>query len=241
MRLRLFLPLSALLVPALAVAQDQPRDMPSEPSPPPIVEDASEHGAGTAVEPPPNAAAGDSLPMFDPDATDDPGTARGPQGWEPDTDDVPGSIVAPEGWVPGDGQQLSGAEPGAGSLQTFGLRPADQYFAIRERPLFTPDRSPPYFSPPETEQLEAEPAVLAEEEPDELPALTQSAPDWELVGVVRSEGLNSAMFRRPGESASFSLRKGESRDGWMLADIGRFEVYVQNASGRAKLAFPEPN
>jgi len=106
------------------------------------------------------------------------------------------------------------------------------YVALRERPLFSPDRRPP--APPPVEA----PPPAAEPPPPE-PVPVAEAPDWELIGVVRSQRVNSALFRAPGEPASFSLRQGESRDGWTLAEVNRFEVSLENGGGRAKLRFPE--
>ena len=106
------------------------------------------------------------------------------------------------------------------------------YVALRERPLFSPDRRPP--APP---PVEAPPPAI--EPPPPEPAPVAGAPDWELIGVVRSPRVNSALFRAPGEPASFSLRQGESRDGWTLAEVGRFEVSLENSAGRARMRFPE--
>jgi hypothetical protein len=148
-------------------------------------------------------------------------------------------LEAPEGWQPTTLPEFAGDDLPSSSV--FGLRLPGDYFAIRERPLFAPDRSPPRLAPQGMEEDEAElPAEVEWEPPEELP-LVEDAPDWVLVGLIRSQGLNSAMFRKPGETASFSLRKGEALDGWLLAEIGRFEVYVENESGRARLAFPEAN
>jgi len=106
------------------------------------------------------------------------------------------------------------------------------YVALRERPLFSPDRRPP--APPPVEA-----APPAAEPPPPEPVAVAEAPDWELIGVVRSQRVNSALFRASGEPASFSLRQGESRDGWTLAEVNRFEVSLENGGGRARLRFPE--
>ncbi len=80
--------------------------------------------------------------------------------------------------------------------------------------------------------------VQPEPEPEPAPP-PATAPDWQLVGVVRSARLNSATFIAPAESAAFTLRTGESREGWTLKDVGQFEVRLDGAGGRASLRFSE--
>ncbi len=112
---------------------------------------------------------------------------------------------------------------------------ASDFDGMREKPLFAPDRRPPVvFEPPPPEPMVEVPPP---EPPPPPPAA--SAPDWELVGLVRSDRVNSAMFRGSGDPPEFSLRKGESRDGWTLTDIGRFDVTLDSSGGRALLRFPE--
>jgi len=122
------------------------------------------------------------------------------------------------------------AQQGEGARAIASRLPQD-YAALRERPLFSPDRRPP--APPRVEPPPPPPAAPPPPEP--VPVAT--SPGWELIGVVRSPRVNSAMFRAPGEPA-FSLRQGESRDGWILSEVGRFEVSLQNTAGRAKVRFP---
>lgn len=111
-------------------------------------------------------------------------------------------------------------------------RLATDYTALKERPLFAPNRQAPVtFSEPEPE-----PVVAAPEPPPPPPA---AAPEWRLVGLVRSEKLNSATFTAPGVDAAFNLRTGESRDGWTLTEVKRFEVVLDGAGGRALLRFPD--
>lgn len=150
----------------------------------------------------------------------------------------PAEIVNPPGdqedWRP-----LQTLSPPAPPGATFGLRSPQDYIAIRQRPLFAPDRSPPRALP-EIEEVvvtpDERPAV--EETMPEPPPFVEAAPDWQLVGLVRSPSLNSAMFRKVGEADGFSLRRGESRDGWKLSEVGRFDVVLENQNGRARLAFP---
>ena len=112
---------------------------------------------------------------------------------------------------------------------------AADFKGLREKPLFAPDRSPPVaFVPPAPE-----PVVEAPPPEPIPPPPAASAPDWELVGLVRSDRVNSAMFRGKGDPLEFSLRKGETRDGWTLSDIGRFDVTLDSSTGRASLRFPE--
>lgn len=109
-------------------------------------------------------------------------------------------------------------------------QPAD-FTALRERPLFSPDRSAPTPPPPEPEPEYVEPVEVEFEPP---PA---SAPDWELVGLVRSNAVNRAIFRIPGSEPAFSLRLGDSRDGWTLTELKRFEVILDSSHGRASLRY----
>lgn len=118
----------------------------------------------------------------------------------------------------------------------IGARPASDYAAIRQRPLFSPDRRPPTFAEPEPEPVVEEEVV----QPPPEPSVATAAPKWELVGLVRSERLNSATFRKAGSPISFNLRKGETLDGWTLTEIGRFEVFIDNGEGRARIGFPGP-
>jgi hypothetical protein len=60
-----------------------------------------------------------------------------------------------------------------------------------------------------------------------------------LVGIVRSERLNSATFTTPAEMAAFTLRAGEGREGWTLKEVGQFEVKLDGAGGRASLRFSD--
>lgn len=116
-------------------------------------------------------------------------------------------------------------------------RLASDFKAMRERPLFAPDRRAPIaFAPPEA----PEPVMEAPPPPEPVaPPPVASAPNWELVGLVRSDRVNSAMFRSSGPEPEFSLRKGETRDGWTLTEIGRFDVTLDSSAGRASLRFPE--
>lgn len=111
-------------------------------------------------------------------------------------------------------------------------RQASDFTALRERPLFSPDRSAPTPPPPEPEPdyVEPPPPVVETAPP-------ASAPDWELVGLVRSNQVNRAVFRVPGSEPSFSLRLGDSRDGWTLSELKRFEVILDSDHGRASLRY----
>ncbi|MFC3722062.1 hypothetical protein [Neoaquamicrobium sediminum] len=114
-------------------------------------------------------------------------------------------------------------------------RLADDYQAIRQRPLFSPDRKPPAV---------IEPVPFVEEEteyviPPEAAPAPVAAPNWELVGLVRSERLNRAIFRKAGSPIFFDMLKGETLDGWTLSDVGRFEVFVENGQDRLRIGFPD--
>ena len=127
----------------------------------------------------------------------------------------------------------TGAAAASEGELAIGARAASDYMALRQRPLFSPDRSPPLLRTPE-------PVVEAVASPTPPEPLPEAAPpNWQLVGLVRSERVNSATFRTAG-SPAFSLRKGETRDGWTLAEIGRFEVFIDGGGGRARIGFPSP-
>lgn len=130
----------------------------------------------------------------------------------------------------------TGAGAGPDGELAISARPAGDYVAIRQRPLFSPDRMPPSLAEPEAV---VEEEVVVRLPPPEPPAAALP-PNWELIGLVRSERLNSATFRKAGSPVSFNLRKGETRDGWTLAEIGRFEVFIDNGEGRARIGFPGP-
>lgn len=181
----------------------------------------------------------------------------GPDGLSEGTEDDPMNLgqdgqplhAAPDGVVsePGSGEAQTPERAGSSeaavqrpgeAVRATGLRELRDYVAIRTKPLFAPDRSPPRMPEP---TLPPEP-VLAEPELPPLPPaeeeiVLETVPDWELVGMVRSNRLHSAMFRKFGEADSFSLRRGESRDGWTLDEIGRFEVVLRNDQGQARLTF----
>lgn len=113
-------------------------------------------------------------------------------------------------------------------------RTAADFKALREAPLFSPDRSAPVIMA----EPEPPPMVEAEAPPPEPPPPAATAPDWQLVGLVRSDRIRSAMFRSTSEP-EFTLRQGESRDGWTLTDVGRFDVTLDSSTGRASMRFPE--
>jgi hypothetical protein len=112
-------------------------------------------------------------------------------------------------------------------------RPVGDYAALRDRPLFSPSRTAPVAFG----AAEPEPVIVQPEPPPEPPPA--ASPDWQLVGIVRSSKLNSATFTTPAEIAAFTLRTGESRDGWTLKTVGQFEVKLDGAGGRASLRFSD--
>lgn len=115
-------------------------------------------------------------------------------------------------------------------------RTAADFKALREMPLFAPDRSVPVIMA----EPEAPPVVETVAPPPPPPPPVAAAPDWQLVGLVRSNRIRSAMFRSPSEP-EFTLRQGESRDGWTLTEVGRFDVTLDSSTGRASMRFPENN
>ncbi len=128
---------------------------------------------------------------------------------------------------------LSGACLGTEALSVR-ERTVSDYSALRNQPLFSPDRSAPVaFVAPEPEP------VVVQPEPPPPPPPPAAAPDWQLVGVVRSARLNSATFTSPAQAAAFTLRTGESRDGWTLKVVDQFEVKLDGEAGRASLRFSD--
>lgn len=113
-------------------------------------------------------------------------------------------------------------------------RSVSDYAALRNRPLFSPNRTAPIAFV----AAEPEPVVM-QPEPEPEPPPPAAAPDWQLVGIVRSARLNSATFTAPAEIAAFTLRTGESREGWTLKAVGQFEVKLEGAGGRASLRFSD--
>ncbi len=118
-------------------------------------------------------------------------------------------------------------------IRSVRKRPVSDYSALRDLPLFSPDRAAPVaFVAPEPEPVVTQP----EPEPEPPPA---AAPDWQLVGIVRSEKVNSAIFTTSADMAAFTLRTGESRESWTLKEVGQFEVKLDGAGGRASLRFSD--
>lgn len=114
-------------------------------------------------------------------------------------------------------------------------RPVSDYSALRDMPLFSPDRAAPVvFVAPEPVPV----VTLPEPEP-EPPPPPAAAPDWQLVGIVRSGKVNSATFTSSTDMAAFTLRTGESRESWTLKEVGQFEVTLDGAGGRASLRFSD--
>ncbi|TYR30077.1 hypothetical protein FY036_19490 [Mesorhizobium microcysteis] len=127
------------------------------------------------------------------------------------------------------------AAQSAGEL-AVGSRLAGDYSALRERPLFSPDRQPPTrFAPAETPVIEPE----KPKEPVLPVASQQEAPQWQLIGVVRSERLRSALFRVYADNSVFSMRSGESRDGWTLTRVEPFEAVLDSSNARAFIRFSD--
>lgn len=120
-------------------------------------------------------------------------------------------------------------------------RSPEDYVSLRERPLFSPERR----APQKLTVLPADPLPVREEvvETKQEAVVQQEetaveAPDWVLVGVVRSSRIDSATFRSPSLSNAFSMRKGESRNGWTLADVRSTEVVLDSEGGQALIRFP---
>ncbi len=98
--------------------------------------------------------------------------------------------------------------------------PAQFKSPLKERPLFSPTRTPPLV-PEVVEQApeDPQPEVVAETPP----------PPWRLVGIVQKSSGAIAIFAVEG-GRSFQLRQGDERDGWQLAEVGRREAVLREGT-----------
>ncbi|MCU0830232.1 MAG: hypothetical protein MUC58_01720 [Rhizobiaceae bacterium] len=128
----------------------------------------------------------------------------------------------------------AGAQP-APPVQTLFITTLDN---LRTRPLFSPTRTAPQTEPDPLP--EPEPVAPDMPEPDVPPADISTYPEWLLIGIVRSDTINRAIFRTSAGDETFSLASGESRDGWTLATVSRASVTLENAGGLAELPLGDP-
>jgi general secretion pathway protein N len=114
--------------------------------------------------------------------------------WPPPAQRVPVSL--------GEAQPQTAPDPIAGLSP---LEDREEYAAIKERPLFRPDRRP----------REDEPDAAVEPPPDEPADLA----GVDLTGVLISPGVTTAWVKDPAQPAPLRVRLGETLAGWTVKDI----------------------
>lgn len=115
----------------------------------------------------------------------------------------PPPVVHRDPAVPGETPAATEPDPLAGLTPMDDI---DEYAAIRDRPLFRPDRKP-RVDEPEDE--------VAEAPPEELPKLD----GMDLAGVMLSPGASMAWVKDPSQPAPVRVRLGEVLAGWTVKDI----------------------
>ena len=86
----------------------------------------------------------------------------------------------------------------------FSMRPIEDFYAILERPIFSPSRRPPAI-----EALEAPP---------------DSDVTFTLKGIMIDEDVRIALFRAKSNKKILRLREGDKIEGWTLVRIERDSV-----------------
>ena len=93
------------------------------------------------------------------------------------------------------------------------LEDREEYAAVKDRPLFRPDRRPP----------KDEPAEVVEAPPVEESDLG----GFDLTGIIISPGLTTAWVKDPQQQTPVRLRPGESLAGWTVTDIRADSLVVE--------------
>ena len=117
------------------------------------------------------------------------------------------------------------------------LKPAADYAAIAERPLFQPSRRPATPPAPKAAQVVAEAVVT---QPAAPPAPAVPPPvlvPVTLLAVVISDNKREAVFGLAGGKSS-TLAEGESLDGWTLASVLPDRVVFRLAAIEKEVTFP---
>jgi general secretion pathway protein N len=115
----------------------------------------------------------------------------------------PPAVVPLTPAVPGATRAAGDPDPlvGLGPLEAM-----DDYAAIKDRPLFRPDRRPRVDEPGE---------ATAEPPPEEAAKLD----GMDLAGVLLSPGIAMAWVKDPSQPAPLRVRLGETLAGWTVKDI----------------------
>jgi general secretion pathway protein N len=116
-------------------------------------------------------------------------------------------------WPPSPPEQVAGQMPSDAPVTTSPdplavLAPAEdreEYAAIKDRPLFRPDRRPQAQEP--TDVVEAPPEVETD------------LAGFDLTGVIISPAITTAWVKDPTQQTPVRVRPGESLAGWTVKDI----------------------
>jgi hypothetical protein len=103
---------------------------------------------------------------------------------------------------PGQAQPADHPDPTA---RLSPLEDREEYAAVKERPLFRPERRPPKDEPEVAEEAPAE-------EPTDLAGM-------DLTGVLISPKVNTAWVKEPSQPAPVRVRPGEILAGWTVKEI----------------------
>jgi general secretion pathway protein N len=115
----------------------------------------------------------------------------------------PPAVVPLAPAAPGGGQTAADPDPLVGLSP---LEDLDDYAAIKDRPLFRPDRRPRVEEPDD---------ATAEPPPEE----TAKLDGMDLAGVLLYPGASMAWVRDPSQPAPVRVRPGEILAGWTVKDI----------------------
>ena len=105
------------------------------------------------------------------------------------------------------------------------------YPAIAEHPLFYPTRQPWVPPPPKP----APPAPQAQ-----APTAPHPLQKYQLVGIVISEGMRTALLKPTDGSKTVVISEGQDLNGWTLREISRDALHFESAGATYDLKFPTP-
>ena len=114
-------------------------------------------------------------------------------------------------------------------LAAAAMTPA--YPAIAEHPLFYPTRQPWVPPPPKP----APPAPQAQ-----APTAPHPLQKYQLVGIVISEGMRTALLKPTDGSKTVVISEGQDLNGWTLREISRDGLHFESAGAGYDIKFPTP-
>lgn len=127
-----------------------------------------------------------------------------------------------------------GAAPAAApALSAFPWLRLDDLTATRERPLFTPGRTPP--ARPAAVVAEPEP-----EEPEPEPVAESEPPPLRLAGVVASGSVTVAMLEDEDSREVVRLAPGQSVSDWVLVAVEPRAVTLRQGEREVRLVLAPP-